>query len=422
MKPLVTLNKELSTGIHPGLAFDDVPLWEDGANAVFRRDHISPLISQFALAQKPSSSGIRGIFECLLNGEPTVFFGTMKKLYKWTKAAGVEDLTSVIGDYTGDDKTIWSFAQWGKWVLASNGKEGPQIYQPLIPNFEPFDTQNSTGHTFTAAQIIVPYKSFLVALNTTNVHGSPISGGEDFIHFSESDDIFKWDPLDVNNNECGDLPIRDAQGRITAAILYRRALYFFTAHAGHVLNFIGAPEFFGSQKMLDEGVVSKQGIDIYDNMLYGFGLHQLWRSDGTQIQSIDEPSIREYVFGLGGLNHEYRQLALTWSNPFDAIVEFHFPAGDSRENNRAVGFNPENGTWTIIERIRSAAARVNTLSYGLTGTANGDILAQQAGEYASSIRRSPSLGSPFIMSEESSRLYGFGNLGFGEGGFGGSSS
>lgn len=421
-KPLIKLSSELLTGIHPGMLYDSVPLWQDGHDVSFRRGSIRPITAQQLLLARPESSPITGMAQyCIgcpiLGDRHVVFFGTANNIYSWEKNFGVVN-RSKVGGYTGG---IWHFTQWGSWVIATNGVDPPQLIKYLEDaDFSNLDTENVAGRTFDTAQIITTYRNFAIALNTRNNHVSAITGGPTFIHFSNLDDVETWDPIQPSGiGSAGDLPVRGADSPIRAAILYRNTLFFFTENTGNTLNFLGAPLFFGLQLVLDRaGAVGKHAVTRMGNFLYGMSKDFIWRSDGNQVQVIDEPSIHRYIYDR--LDREKMLGVVAWANHRDQIVEFHFPIIGTVGNSKAVGFSVETGVWSPLTKVRSAAVNFETSPYGITGTGRGNILRQVTSDVDSPLTAGESLMTPFTFEEELIYvLFGFGYLGFGQGGFGG---
>lgn len=425
MSKLVEIDKEMNTGIVPSLNHNDVPMWLAGANVNFTRDSITPLIPHRALFQKQEAMPIRGMIEAIIGGEPHVFFGTLSKLWRWRRSDGLVDVSRTTGGpYSGIlnstasvNATEWHFSQWGQWITATNGVDVPQIYKPSVGTFAALPTENAGGLTFTYAELMLPFKSFMFALNTMNTHATPVGGGRDIINFSELDDPEHWDPTAAGNVYANDLPVRDAAGPLIAALVHYENLMVFTPHSMHTVSFVGAPNFFGQVKILDEcGCYGKHALATHNRIIYGMGLMGIWRTDGVTVQNFADPVIQKYV--MDNFNLEQKCKVVVWNNVFENMMEFHYPSLNSQENSRAIGFNYLSNAWTIIERARSAATRNTTFSYGVTGSRTGDILFQLTGELVGTSGGFDAKGALFGKSALTGGT-GYGMGGYGLGGYGG---
>jgi len=221
---LARIFEEIASGVQPSLPMDKKVLWAESNNVIYREGSVQPAPSHTALFIKPEVAPIRGAVESVLSGVPNIFFGTQKKLYRGIKGTGIPvNVTRVSGDYTGiknttvsEAATTWSFTRFGTWILATNGKDRPQIWKLSSPNnFVKWEEVagsgndlGSPGTEITTAQIVRSIGPYVILLNTSN-------GGE----------VYEW--CDTNNphvftptaaNAAGQSFLRDLHSEVIAAV------------------------------------------------------------------------------------------------------------------------------------------------------------------------------------------------------------
>ena len=427
---LVRFDKEIPSGIHPSLANAKVPLWVDGRNVIFFEEAIQPAPGQFQLAAKAEVGRVIGAIESLIDGKDNVFFGTPTNLYRFqedfdpVQAADVSRAAG--GAYTGinnalpaEDSTRWSFATWGRWMLAVNGKDAGQIWKPNYtgPSFFNWNTDSATpapatpeDFPWTKANIVRTIGPYAIVLNVENL----ASGDDesDFIYWSDSDDVHNFAALATTS--AGQLPVRDIDSPILAAEDLGGGLGFYGSDQLHILEFFGAPFYFGQRHLLRGlGAVSKDSIAVVGKVHYGFGPRGIFRTDGFQVQYIDDPSIHDFIFT--NLTRAQISKCIAWYHASLNTVFFSFPLKPALDTSLTVGYNIKNGTWTIHDIARSAASTGAVFDFPITFSNTGTIYQQGAVGV-------PPTGEPLPLTliAEVDVKGNYGHLGYGDGGYGGS--
>jgi hypothetical protein len=426
-KNLVQLDAELDVGITPSLENSDVRFWKDGLNITFIGSAIRPFFSQAEVATPLGTRPIRGkILETRIAGTKYAFMGDQRKLFRFD-GASIADVTRLSGDYNGltdesdlEPATSWSMAQWGDWAFAAQEKDKIQVYKPPATRFVDLDTQNgagawgAAGQTFDYASIVMGYKSFLLAFNTTNltVNGN---GGSDFYHWCKSDDTNTWIPGGAGNS-AGYNQARDA-GPILAATYFRGSIVFATKNSVHLLRYVGSPSWFG-QEILAQGfgVLGKNCLYSTGNMLYGVGIHGIWASDGAQFVNIGSPVVHDYF--MDRLSRKQSSKTLLWHNKEEDSLEIHFPVDGSllKEPEIVLASRMENKTWTFLDRARTAGSDGSVFGSSLSASSKGRLYAQSRGAEDSVFEPRP---GPMTVGVQESSFAGYGEGGYGDSGYSG---
>src|SRR5690606_36395185 len=66
----------------------------------------------------------RGMGALIQGGTEELHFGNDTKIFYWDGSTMTTDALTFTGN-----KHLWSFAAWGNWMLATNGKDAPVIYK-----------------------------------------------------------------------------------------------------------------------------------------------------------------------------------------------------------------------------------------------------------------------------------------------------
>ena len=427
---IARFDREIPTGLHPSLPNAKIPLWVDGRNVIFFENAVQPSPGQFQLAAKAEVGRVIGAIESLIDGKDNVFFGTPTKLYRFQEdfdPLQAEDVSRTVGGgaYTGindatasEISTRWSFAVWGRWILAVNGKDAGQIWKPEYtgPDFSNWNSDSAIPPTstvedfpWTKAQIVRTIGPYAIVLNVeARVGGADES---DFIYWCDTDDVHNFTA--GATTAAGQLPVRDLDSPILAAEALGGGLGFYGSDHLHILEFIGAPFYFGQRHLLRGlGAVSKDAVAVVGKVHYGLGPLGIFRTDGFQVQYIDDPSIHDFIFT--NLTRAQISKCIAWYAANIGVVFFSFPLEPNLDNSIAVGYAVNNGTWSIHDFARSAASTRAVFDFPITFSNTGTIFQQGAVGV-------PPSGDPLpltlIAAVEMKANYG--HLGYGDIGYGG---
>lgn len=394
------------SGVFPDLPQTQKPLFSDSGNVLFTERGVRAMPGQNTLIQPQVASPVRGLIATRISGTETIFFGYIDSLYKWTESGGASSVGSgysgILNQTSTQLATFWSMTRWGDWILATNGVDAPVIFKSSS-----FATL-TTSSTFSTAEIFLTWRDYVLAFNTDNVDTE--------IRWCHSGDPEDW--AVAANKTAGALNARDSDSEIKAAIVNGGNIFFTTGNQLHVVEFLNAPFYFGTRKLLDGiGSLGKHAICSAKGLLYGFSHRGIWRSDGASYEYIDTPAVRRYIFE--DINSNQLSKAHCWHDLQDSSVTFYFPAESSSEPDKGLAFNYRDQNWAKITYGRSVAEDSGVFSVALLGSITGAILQQD-------IEGVPGAGvsiqSHPITEGTVTLELPFGGGAFGDGAFGGSTT
>src|SRR3972149_1204346 len=431
MKKLFETEK-IDSGVYKDAPNNLIPLWADGLNVLFTENVVQPFPPHLVLVGKIETNPIAGAVEAIIAGVPNLFFGTATKLYRYISGGGalIEVTRSNVGaqvPYTGiQDATVstpstrWSFANWGQFLLAANGVDVPQIWKPTIipPNTDFFPIGSPDGFTefanwvqdpagspvalpFAWAQIVRTLGPYVLAYHTSN--------GDAMVEWCHTDNVELFTP--AANNAAGNHFIRNLGGPVVAVEPLGRVHGIYGLDQLHIGEFIGSPFYFGFQGPILRGVgaVSKNSIAVVGDEHFGFGPRNLFRTNGAQIDLIDEGIIHDFIYN--DLNRTQLSKVIVWYDTATKVVFFSWPSKNSLFNDRLIGYNTLNRTFCPYDFARTAATSGRIWPFPITFDQQGNIY-QQGSDV---IEPSTATGA-LPLSMASPRLQA--SMGYGQGGDG----
>lgn len=354
--------QQFDFGILPDYEGQSAPMFVDGQNINFEARAAMPILGQSVLFVKPKTEFIHGIYGVTIGPERTLFYGSESNLRKWTEAGGVVEVGS---GYTGinletvtEKASKWSFGRWGDWVVATNGKDAPQIWKGnLFSNLE-------TEGEFNTCEHFLRFDEFLLALETDNP--------DKRIAWADKNSPERWTP--ARDRSAGNLPVRNLDSGIRAVGELPSGPVFFTSNSMHTIQFVGAPFYFGTDHLLDgAGVVGKHAIAVEGGVIYGMSMRGIWRTDGTRVDFIDD-GFHDYVYD--DINMGQLSKVTAWNNIAEKMIVFYYPGKNSSNCDRGFGVTYPEGQFTPLTYARSAADNSGLFETAITGDCVGNIYRQ----------------------------------------------
>lgn len=259
-------------------------LWKDGNNIQFTPHGVRKIDGYTALLTPVGTTPVRGMTDVIVSGQQKLYFGDQTNLYQ--SIAGANP-TSVGSGYTGSlnatattPATSWSMVNFGSWVLATNGKDAPQIFKTTA-----FANLN-TDSQFTTAEVFIVRGPHVVAFNTS-------TNDREFI-WCDEDDPETW--LATTSNAAGSVVIRELEGEIKAAAPLGDRIAVYGNDQMFIVSYTGAPFYFGYRPALSSiGAVSKMAVVPRGRMNYGLSRQGFWETDGVNFRYIDDPDVQQFV-------------------------------------------------------------------------------------------------------------------------------
>ncbi len=324
--------------------------------------------------------------------------------YQFTGNAVAGDITYLdefvfSGLYTGTDLDRWSIVQFGQSVLATNGVDEVQYLADI-------NSGNFQNITFAGADLAQTFRCkilqklgpYIIAFNTDNDNTEA--------RWCSEDNVLNWHP--IAQNSARDINLRDMNSDIKAAVEFGNSLLVVGNARAHLFQFIGAPLFFGAQKLIDGiGAVSSNAVTEGGRLIYGFSETGIWVTDGSEKQYIDEPDIHSFIYeGNNKYDNTRANLVCMWEDANDDEIYCSYPTIDGL--GFTVSFNPMLRVWSMHDYWRTAAGPGEPWNAPLLLASTGDLFIQSSAGSGSTFDVNPlGLSDVLVIT-----------LGYGEGGMG----
>lgn len=343
----------ISSGLAPDRHALFQPLWESCANVRFYQGKVRRLVPAALMAtagantlkargidQMQQSNGTRWLFSAWHNDASP----GQVLIYRWFAPAPTLTAT-LTGMNQHDTATVYAtavdFQSWGNWMLI-NPSKGP---------IKRFDTATSVLDDLpNAPQDVV---AIMKKQNQLMAIGTGIS--KKGVDWSDADDITTW--AATATNLAGSLTIEELRTPIKAACRLGQHIACYAEDQMAVVNFIGAPFYYGQRVQLDGiGAVGKHAVCADGRLNYGMSRNGAWQTDGSDYRYIDYGIISDYL--QNAVNWAQASKIVVGRNDVTGCIEFHFPTGASLENNEAWSFEPSTGNWAPVTAYQAFQERV----------------------------------------------------------------
>lgn len=336
---------------------------------MFEDGYVQPEPGQIQLLSKLQQAEIRGMLDMERSGKRILYWGSLDKLFRYDDSNN--SVVQVGTGYTGildqtqtRPATRWSIESWGKWAVATNGIDAPQIDKDGGAGFVALAGLPFAGWK---PEIFIRLKQFMLGINWDDgAHGTKT------IWWCKLDNVENW-ALGNLSSEAGELPVREADSALIAAIEYGDGyVAMFTENRMFLASFIGAPNWIGvGRGKQGVGCYSKHCVVEYESLLYGFGPMGFWVTDGGRFTYLDKPSVRDFIFK--DFNRKQASKSVVWLEPSSQRVFLHWCSKNSTVLDRALAWHIREKVWCIPELVRTAATRNNVFDYTVVGDASGDV-------------------------------------------------
>jgi len=385
---LAKIESEIATGIYPNGKEEVVPLWVAGDNMHFTLRAVRKAKGFTKAFVNTGTDIIHGIFQITQGADAVLYFGDKAKLYKWTKGV----LTTEGTGFTGNDDTGatfwdsgtttwdsgttnwdgvnlvpvsgWDFESFGSFVLATNGKDSPQIDKG-----SGFGVLGGITGNFTTAALIGKLGPYIIFFNTD------LNDREAIWSDTDQPEIYN----STAGNAAGSLILREAASQLIAVAPLGNQLAIFSKNQMFLFRFIGSPLFFGYEQVfgVEIGAVSKKGVVPAARKLYSFGENEIYVTDGVSAEGITNDEIRRHIFG--NINTGQLELVAGYNDKENTTIKWFYPSASSTQNDRGVGYNYETNVWTKYDHGKSAGLEKALFDFPFIANASGEVFFDNLG-------------------------------------------
>lgn len=400
---LARLEQANLEGISPSLPHQQGRIWKSGDNIIFHEESIQPAPGQSALLLKPANDIVIGLMEHENTSHVReLFFGNTANLYSWTATGGVvtEGSGYTLSNLatTSQRQQFWSMLPWDSWVLATNGKDMPQI-RTTATGFRSF---TASDIDFTTAEIFGTLGDFLLAFNTSN-------GGK-WVEWSDTDAPESFNRSATSN--AGRIILRELENDIIAAVKLAGGYGIYSSDSMVLLQHTGGDFVFTRRPLISGlGAVGKQAVCAVGGLNFGLSFRGAWQTDGNSFTHIDDPEVHDELFD--NVNLEQISKTIVWYDKLLNCVTYWFPETGENNNSKGLFYNLNSKAWSRYNFGRSFAVEASIFPYGITGDAEGNIYAQSVIGAPAGISGAPVVTTPTVTIQAGLGMLGLGQLGLG---------
>lgn len=378
------------SGVFTAVQSETAPLWIDARNVVFQDEvvrklkgwenfFVPPWVRTNVNVPRPTSEVINALAQDRDGGFRRLYFATLDTVWTFDGNRSYRRLGTGFGGFVSgtqfEPPTRWSLEPFGRFLLATNGVDQPQIWRNNGAGsiLEPLPTP------FTTAQIFLNWRAFVLAFNTSSYSldgGVTTTGGPQHIAWCSIDDVDAWIPDPAN--QAGDLTLRDLESEIVAAVPLQETIAVYGFESMHIVSFLGDPFYFGAQRALDGiGAVGKNSVVSVGSENFGLGRQGFWRTDGVQFTYIDKPAIWRQVQETTNWSQAAKTACFHDEENYQVV--WYVPSGTSSENNIGYAYNYINRSWSIHDRGFSAAINRQVFDFPITADTSGFLFFKNKG-------------------------------------------
>jgi hypothetical protein len=282
--------------------------------------------SDAAVPPPPSNERVVGAFSArTTTGEWKVYTGTPTKLYSWTLFTG---WTEVGSGYHVPEGELWSFAQFGKWVVAAQIGDAP------------VRADVDAGGTF--ATFGAPIAHNVRTIGDFLILGGLASNRRKII-WSSINDITGWV---IGINLCDEQEMPD--GGPVMGLAGDKIGYVVQDRAIRVMQFLPGDITFIfsiSKVAYDRGSVSEYGFTSIGDTLYLLCEDGFYALSGAQLIPIGHEKVNDWFLANSDIGRRNVVQAITAVKPY-VFWAYHASSGSpQRYYDRVILFNWTNQRW-----------------------------------------------------------------------------
>jgi hypothetical protein len=346
-EPLILVDQPelVSSGLWPDRHVAQTPLWEFADNAQFAGGKVQRRVPNAIIPTGVGVGPIAGIGQMqATDGVRWAWFAAREDIYRWYGPAA-----ELVGSFPAfqenqsatQDPTLFDFTTWGNWMIVNSSSGDVKIYKPGPPDtFDPLTNAPTDAVAFFKKR----NQPLAIGCGTNRRQ----------VAFSDADNIEEW--ASTPENLAGLLPLEELNTPTRAGCHFGPALAVFGENQMFQVSWVGAPFYFGQQKLLDGiGCVGKFACCSDGRLVYGFSRNGAWKTDGMQFSYIDEVVLRDYL--QKNINWDQATKIACRKNDITGCIEFSFPMGASLVNSEAWAHDPRYGGWSKIPPFSAMESR-----------------------------------------------------------------
>lgn len=281
------------------------------------------------------------------------FAGTAAKLYLLSDATYAD--VSLAANYNGTVEDRWSWAMYGKRVIATNYTDYPQSYvagtSTLFANLT----------TTLKARYVGVVREFVVLANTYDASDGAMANQ---VWWSAINDPTDFTPSVSTQSDKQQMYGEGDVGEITGFIGGEAGTIFMEGGVFRMTYVGGATIFSFDQIVFGAGCLLPGSIAAYGSMIYYLGPDGFYLLNGTSVMPIGKGKVDEWLYA--DMDPSLAHLCSSVIDPDRALYLLAYPGADNTGTcNRVIAYNWESGRWSYAEP-GNIEALVNSITQALT--------------------------------------------------------
>ena len=262
-------------------------------------------------------------------------------------------LYAASSDFTGARDDRWTGGVLGGVLVMNNSVDAPQYWTGDAHPLRALTGWDANWR----AQVVVPFKSYLVALDVTKSgtrYGSMVKWSAEAVPGSIPS---SWDATDVTKN-AGEQDLAETPDTLVDALPLGDALVVYKQKSMYAMRFVGGSFIFQFQRIPGESGMLFRGcgaVTPLGHVVLTAG--DVVLNTGQGVQSIADGQVRRYIFS--NIDSTNYKRAFVTTNPQRNEVLICFPEVGQQSCTKAAVWNWGDKTWGMRD--------LTNVNYGATG-------------------------------------------------------
>lgn len=246
---------------------------------------------------------------------------------------------------------FWSFASFGQDLLGVCSSDGRLLHvAPTTGTPAVMDVPSNAPVNNTAVVVTAERAAMLIGAG----------GNKRRIQWSNFEDYNGW--TSTSTNQTGFLDL-EATSPLMTGIRVKEGILVLTQHEAFLVRYVGAPYFYGVEKLGATSFATPNAIAIGGNLVAWFGEESFWVYDGSAVRALPCPFFNDLKQDYDPLYGNYR----AHMHESGVFPEFWFDYPDindaTTECSRYVIWNYAEGWWARGQRAVTASCGAQTAKY-----------------------------------------------------------
>jgi len=335
-------------GINKDISSYELPptVWSDGNNVQFDNDKTSKVLGHEQIFGTPLGAPYWLLYHDTIASDYWLY-PTLTKINKVNKAGSTSTHTDVTrtsgGDYSATAQGGWNGGVLGGVAILNNGVDVPQMLGES-PTYCQDLSNWTSGHT---AQVVRPFKRFLVALDKTE-SGTRYPFRVHWSHPAEGGTVpVTWDSSDATK-DAGYVDLSQTNGWVKDCLPLKDTNIIYKEDSVWAMDYSGGQSIFSFRQIFnDAGILGRECAKSFEGGHFVVGLDDVYTHDGQSRQSIVDTQIRDELFN--SLHPVYKERTFVAPDYKNNEMWICFVSQDNNTDafaDKAFVWNWRNNTWS----------------------------------------------------------------------------